>query len=83
MKDVRNENYDIVLCYKPQGIMDPTIPLSKDRFLLAIQSEFQKDMYQQFASSVICIDSTHKTNVYDFKLITLMVVDEYGEGRPV
>ena len=38
-------------------------------------------MYKQYASSVICIDSTHKTNIYDFKLVTLMVVDEYGEGK--
>jgi hypothetical protein len=38
-------------------------------------------MYQQYAPSVICIDSTHKTNVYDFKLVTLMVIDEYGEGK--
>ncbi len=33
-------------------------------------------MYEQYASTVVCIDSTHKTNVYDFKLITLMVIDE-------
>ena len=32
---------------------------------------------------VICIDSTHKTTGYDFLLITVMVVDEYGEGYPV
>ena len=29
---------------------------------------------------MICVDSTHKTNAYDFKLVTLLVVDEYGEG---
>ena len=31
-----------------------------------------------FIVKVIC---THKTNAYDFKLVTLMVVDEYGEGN--
>ena len=31
----------------------------------------------------MCIDATHKTNGYDFPLITVLVVDEYGEGYPV
>ena len=29
---------------------------------------------------VLCVDSTHGTNGYDFTLITVLVVDEYGEG---
>ena len=62
-------------------LLIPDVPFSEDRFVLAIQTKFQQDMYQQYASTVICIDSTHKTNVYDFKLITLMVIDEYGEGK--
>ena len=28
-------------------------------------------------------DSTHGTNVYDFLLVSIMVVDSYGEGLPV
>ena len=28
------------------------------------------------------MDSTHGTNGYDFNLITVMVIDEYGEGYP-
>ena len=32
---------------------------------------------------VICVDGTHGTNSYDFTLITVMVIDEYGEGFPV
>ena len=46
----------------------------------ALQTEFQWDLYRKHASTVICIDSTHKTNAYDFKLVTLLVDDEYGEG---
>ena len=57
------------------------MPFSEDPFVLAIQTKFQQDMYQQYEPRVICINSTHKTNVYDFKLITLMVIDEYGEGK--
>ena len=34
-------------------------------------------------NQVICIDATHGTNAYDFSLLTVLVVDEYGEGYPV
>lgn len=81
VKELQKEKFNPVLLYKPQGIVDTSLPVPQDRFILALQTEFQQDMYQQYASSVICIDSTHKTNVYDFKLVTLMVVDEYGEGK--
>ena len=81
VKELQKEKYNPILLYKPQGIVDPSIPLPQDRFILALQTNFQQDIYQQYASSVICIDSTHKTNVYDFKLVTLMVVDDYGEGK--
>ena len=29
------------------------------------------------------IDSTHRTNVYDFFLVTILVLDDFGEGVPV
>ena len=35
------------------------------------------------ASKIVCLDSTHCTNKYKFKLITLMVQDEFGKGYPV
>ena len=28
------------------------------------------------------MDATHGTNMYNFYLITVLVVDEYGEGLP-
>ena len=31
----------------------------------------------------VCMDATHGTNMYDFKLITLLVLDDFGEGIPV
>ena len=31
----------------------------------------------------ICIDSTHSSNMYDFNLIIITVIDEYREGIPV
>ena len=40
-------------------------------------------MKQFSLDSMICVDCTHRTNGYNFNLITIIVVDEYGEGYPV
>ena len=82
VSELKQEDYNPILCYKPQGTVDPTLSkLSKESFILAIQTEFQRDLYQQYAQTVLCIDSTHKTNSHDFKLISVFVPDEYGEGQ--
>ena len=36
-------------------------------------------MLKAFGYDTICID-THGTNIYHFNLITVVVIDEYGEG---
>ena len=40
-------------------------------------------MLKEFGNNVICIDSTFKTTGYDFALITILVIDKFGEGYPV
>ena len=40
-------------------------------------------MLLKFGSEVVCMDSTHGTNVYDFYLVTILDLDDYGEGVPV
>jgi len=70
-----------VLLYKPQGIDDPNWPLLlKDTFLLVLMTEFQASIFEMFCSRIVCVDSTHKTNQYRFKLITVVVPDEYHNG---
>ena len=71
-----------VLLFKPQGI-ESHDDLGKDDFAIAIQTPFQRDMLAKFGPEVICMDSTHGTNAYDFNLITVLVLDEYEEGIPV
>ena len=34
------------------------------------------------SNKVICVDATHGTTAYDFLLISLIVVDKFGEGFP-
>ena len=80
--ELQAEEYDPVLIYKHQGNQANSYPeFSTDTFVLAIQTKFQRDVYCRFASSILCIDSTHGTNAYGFKLITCIVVDNFGNGN--
>ena len=75
-----------ILLYKQQGSPQPDSCeyLKNEDFVIALQTPLQREMLKQFASNrVVCIDATHGTNAYDFELITVLVVDEYGEGFPV
>ena len=78
-------NDNPVLLYKSQGTEpdDDLKDLNKDDFVICIQTPFQLDMLREFGQEAVCVDSTHGTNVYDFKLITVLVLDELGEGIPV
>ena len=38
---------------------------------------------RQLGSNVICVDATHGTNIYDLYSISVLLVDEFGEGIPV
>uniref|UniRef100_A0A1X7TXT6 ZSWIM1/3 RNaseH-like domain-containing protein n=1 Tax=Amphimedon queenslandica TaxID=400682 RepID=A0A1X7TXT6_AMPQE len=58
--------------------------MANESFLLAVQTEFQRDAMKKFGNGkAVGMDATHGTNVYDFLLTTLMVIDNYGEGIPV
>ncbi|XP_065893096.1 FRAS1-related extracellular matrix protein 2-like isoform X2 [Dysidea avara] len=81
VEELRNEPYNPVLIYKPQGRAEPQFPTLQDEtFVLAIQTKFQKDLYEAHASTILCIDSTHGMNQYRFKLITCVVPDDHGKG---
>lgn len=34
-------------------------------------------------AKLVCADATHGTNSYNFQLISVLVIDEFGEGFPV
>ena len=52
----------------------------KDTFLLVIMTSFQASLFTAFSERIVCLDSTHKTNQYRFKLLTVTVADEYRNG---
>ena len=74
-----------VLLFKAQGEEQPhgMDNVGSDDFILGIQTDFQLDMLCKYGHMCICMDATHGTNMYDFKLITLLVHDEFGEGIQV
>ena len=80
LRNAEHLDYNPILIFKQQGHEQDN---DTDDVLLGIQTEFQRDMMIKFGNMVICVDTSHCTNIYDFYLITVLVVDEYGEGIPV
>ena len=78
VSELQKEPFNSVLLYKAQGSKYPGLP--DDSFVLAIQTEFQLELYNRHASTILCIDSTHGTNQYRFKLITIVVPDDLRKG---
>ena len=72
-------------CVLPQGEQNKAChTLLPTDFVLAIQTTIQAEILKKFGpGKVVCIDATHGTNGYDFSLITIIVIDEFGEGYPV
>ena len=73
-----------ILLFKPQGVETDEYlkDINVDDFLICIQTAFQRDMLIAFGSEVVCMGSTHGTNVYGFNLIMVLVLDKFGKGIP-
>ena len=75
-----------VLLIKSQGQAQPENcdNLEDQDFVLILQTPLQREMIKNCEPNrVVCVDATHGTNGYDFSLISVLVVDEFGEGFPV
>ncbi|SMN02430.1 hypothetical protein SPONN_1054 [uncultured Candidatus Thioglobus sp.] len=83
VEELRGMTYDPILLFKPQGSILKGVAVGKDDFLLAFQTELQHDLLLLYGNNIVCMDATHGTNMYDFYLITVLVVDSHGEGLPV
>ena len=82
VNELRQEPYNPMLVYKPQNSSIPEFPkLPDDVFMLAIQTQWQNEVFVKYARNILCIDSTHGTNAYKFKVITCIVPDEFGKGE--
>jgi len=62
-----------IIAYKSQGTVKAGLSISSR------MKPFQADMFMEFG--MLCfVDSTHKTTQYGYKLITLVVADEFRNG---
>ena len=75
-----NDSDNPILIFKGQEQTSDVDDTGKNDFLIGIQTSFQREMFKKFGPATICMDSTHGTNVYDFYLITNLVLDDLGEG---
>ena len=73
--ELQQESFNPILIFKPQGEKDQTHSLPIESLVLAIQTQFQQELYKKYVSTIMCIDSTHGTR---FKLISIVVVASYG-----
>ena len=82
VRELQQEENKVVIAYKTQGQTNHDFPqLSKDSFLLVIMTDFQAEMFADHSHCIVCIDSTHKTNPYGFKLVTIVVPDEFKNDK--
>ena len=76
-----------VILYKPQGVPPSDMSelyISASDFVLGLQTITQRRFMLQFGKErAVCLDSTHGTNQYDFPLVTMMVIDDFGQGNLV
>ncbi|GFW59864.1 uncharacterized protein TNCV_2917461 [Trichonephila clavipes] len=82
VNEIESKNDSCILFYKPQGVTSAMHPeLKSDDFVLIIMNDAQCEMLKKYVSH-ICIDGTHRTNGYDFELITLLILDDMRQGFP-
>ena len=83
VEELKSMEFCPVIAFKPQGVSSEREGVKDNDFLLALQTQFQLEMMKAFGGNVICVDATHSTNYYEYLLVTVMVVDDFGEGIPV
>ena len=85
VEEMKQMPYNPIILFKAQGTeqSDDINDLAKEDFLLVIQTEYRKDAMKHYGNKAILMDATHGTTQYDFLLISILVIDEYGEGLPV
>lgn len=77
-------NKESAILYKPMGQVLST-KINENDFLLAIMNDHQRAILKKAMMEppgVICIDATHGTNAYGIQLVTLMIVNSFGNGIP-
>ncbi|XP_047115954.1 uncharacterized protein LOC124795917 [Schistocerca piceifrons] len=70
---------DCVLMHKQTG--QNMGNLSSEDTMIVLITPFQSELLRKFGSNIVCVDSTHCTNMYKLLVTTSLVIDEFGSGR--
>ena len=62
VQEMEQIDYNPVTLFKAQGV-EGNGKLKKEDFVIGIQTEFQKDLMEEYGGNIICMDATHGTNV--------------------
>ncbi|KAJ8949492.1 hypothetical protein NQ314_008183 [Rhamnusium bicolor] len=81
IEELQRSEFNSVLVYKRGDILE-SFPLEENDFCLIIMSQYEQHMLVKYGNNIIAVDGTYGLNNYDFKLTTLMVVDNFNEGFP-
>lgn len=66
--------------YFPHHVHNKLIKLI---LFIGIQTERQKELLKEHGGKIMVVDETHGTNVYKYKLLTCLIVDNNRRGWPV
>ena len=83
VKEMKCEEFNPVLCFKPQGEKSNYNGVEEKDFIFGYQMQFQKEMFETQGSNLICVDATHSTTAYDFQLVTVLVVEDHNITYPL
>ena len=70
------KEFNPVLFLKPQGEKSDCNDVEENDFLLGLQTQFQKEMFENHAQKLICIKTTHSMTAYDFQEVTVLVIHD-------
>lgn len=90
-EQMHTEKDNPVLFFKRQGqpdraeILDrpPDSRLEEKDFMLAIMTAPQEELFRRLGTNRVCVDGLHGTTGFDFQLVMVLCVDEFGAGFPV
>lgn len=83
MNECKTNEKKPVLFYKKQGVDMEGSDLNAEYFCIILMNSAQSEMLKKFGGNIVCVDSTHGLNSYDFEMTTVLVIDEFYEGFPV
>ena len=79
VEEMKRENYNPAFCFRRLGEKSTHTGLELNDFILGIQTEFQRDMFVQYANKLVCVDATHATNSFQYFTDFFEMLPKYAQ----